>query len=119
MKVLVVDDSVFSQKTTIQTLKSIYPDAVYETANDGVEGIEVFATLLPDLVFMDLLMPKMSGQEAIRQLLEKYPTAKIIVLSADVQLAVRDEVLSAGAVAFINKPINVAKLKEIELLIEG
>lgn len=119
MKVLVVDDSKFSQKTTIQTLKSIYPDAVYETANDGVECIEVFATFLPDLVFMDLLMPKMSGQEAIRQLLEKYPTAKIIVLSADVQLAVRDEVLSAGALAFINKPINVSKLKEIELLIKG
>lgn len=64
-------------------------------------------------------MPKMGGQEAVQKILEQYPTAKIIVLSADVQLAVRNEVLSAGAVAFINKPINAAKLKEIELLIEG
>ncbi|MFJ6210108.1 response regulator [Lysinibacillus sp. NPDC092081] len=119
MKILVVDDSVFSQKTTKKTLKSIYPDAVYETANDGVECIQAFASFLPDLVFMDLLMPKMSGQEAIRQILEKYPTSKIIVLSADVQSAVRDEVLSAGALAFINKPINAEKLKEIEILIEG
>ncbi|KOY82109.1 response regulator [Lysinibacillus macroides] len=119
MKILVADDSMFSQKTTIKTLKSIYPGAVYETANDGFECIQVYAAFLPDLVFMDLLMPKMSGQEAIRQILERYPTAKIIVLSADIQLAVRAEVLSAGALAFINKPINAIKLKEIELLIEG
>lgn len=44
MKILVVDDSMFSQKTTIKTLKSIYPDAIYETANDG---LNVFKYLQP------------------------------------------------------------------------
>lgn len=118
MKILVVDDSAFSQKITIKTLKSIYPDAVYETADDGVECIEKYESFLPNLVFLDLLMPNMTGQEAIVKLLEKFPEAKVIVLSADVQATVREEVLAAGALKFINKPINVDKLDEIQSLIE-
>ncbi|GLC89645.1 response regulator [Lysinibacillus piscis] len=119
MKILIVDDSTFSQKTTIKALKTIYPDATYETADDGIEGIQLYGTFLPDYVFMDLLMPNMNGQEAIVHLLEKFPEAKIIVLSADVQAAVREEVLAAGAIKFINKPINADKLGEIKQLIEG
>ncbi|KYG91143.1 hypothetical protein A0U40_16395 [[Bacillus] sp. KCTC 13219] len=119
MKILVVDDSAFSQKVTIKTLKSIYPEAVYETADDGVECIEKYGTFLPDLVFMDLLMPNMTGQEAIVQLIGKFPDARIIVLSADVQLTVREEAIAAGALAFINKPINADKLVDIKPLIEG
>ncbi|MEC1177805.1 response regulator [Metasolibacillus meyeri] len=119
MKILVVDDSAFSQKITIKTLKTIYPNAIYETADDGVECIEKYGTFLPDLVFMDLLMPNMTGQEAIVQLIDKFPNARIIVLSADVQVTVREEALAAGALTFINKPINVDKLGEIKQLIEG
>ena len=63
-------------------------------------------------------MPNMTGQEAIVKLLEKFPEAKVIVLSADVQATVREEVLAAGALKFINKPINVDKLGEIQSLIE-
>ncbi|WP_313893969.1 response regulator [Psychrobacillus sp.] len=118
MKILVVDDSVFSQKTTIKILKTIYPDAEYVTANDGIEGIKAFEAIQPNLVFMDLLMPNMNGQDTIVHIISNYPDAKIIVLSADVQSTVREEVLSAGALQFINKPINSDKLKEIELLME-
>lgn len=119
MKILVVDDSAFSQKVTIKTVKMLYPEATYETADDGVESIEKYEKFLPDVVFMDLLMPNMTGQEAIVKLKEKFSDAKVVVLSADVQSAVKEEVLAAGALTFINKPINVDKLKEIQPLIEG
>lgn len=119
MKILVVDDSGFSQKMTLKVLKTIYPDAIYETGNDGVEGIEKYSSFLPDLVFMDLLMPNMTGQEAIVRIIEKHPDAKIIVLSADMQEKVREEVLASGAIEFIKKPINASKVEEIQSLIEG
>jgi CheY-like chemotaxis protein len=119
MKILVVDDSVFSQKITCNLMKGLLTDTEFIVAGDGEEGLEKYKAIQPDYLFVDLLMPKLDGKELIRLVKEIDSTAKIIVISADVQKNVREELEKADILAFINKPLNEDKAKLISALIKG
>lgn len=109
LKILVVDDSVFSQKVVANLLKNKMNDIEISFANDGEQGFIAYKELKPDYVFLDLLMPKINGQELI-YLLKKYDAdAKIFVVSADVQKNVKDEIDQYNILGFINKPFTEEK----------
>ena len=119
MKILVVDDSVFSQKITCNLMKGLLKDAEFIVAGDGEEGLEKYKAIQPDYLFVDLLMPKIDGKELIRLVKEINSAAKIIVISADVQKNVKEELEKSDILAFINKPLNEDKAKMISALIKG
>lgn len=110
--VLIVDDSVFSQKVTANLLKKAMPngDITISFASDGEEGLKKFRALRPDYMFIDLLMPKLNGVELIRAVQKEGGTG-IIVVTADIQKCVREEIESLNVVAFVNKPLNDEKMR--------
>jgi Response regulator containing CheY-like receiver domain and AraC-type DNA-binding domain len=109
IKVLIVDDSIFSQKTTESLLLKNLEDVEIYKASDGQEGFTKYTEILPDYVVLDLLMPKINGLELIKLINEYYGNAKIFVLSADVQKNIREEAEALNIMQFINKPFNQEK----------
>ena len=111
IKILIVDDSVFSQKVAAGFMKKHLEDSEIYFANDGLQGIEKYMEINPDYVFLDLLMPKVNGRELIKLIKEYDSAAKIFVVSADVQKNVREEIEACGVKSFINKPFNEEKVQ--------
>ncbi|WP_244834943.1 response regulator [Clostridium sp. BJN0001] len=74
-------------------------------------------TINPDYAFLDLLMPKLNGQELLKLIKEFNKDAKIFIVSADVQKSIRTEVEKNKIMGFINKPFNEEKAKLISEMI--
>ena len=110
-KVLIVEDAPFIREMIRDILESHDHEISGEAAN-GLEAIEKFKALKPDVVLMDILMPGMDGLSAIMKIIEIDPKAKIIVVSALVKEALRKEAMRAGAVDFVAKPFQVERLLE-------
>jgi len=109
-KILIVDDSPIARKM----LKSCLPkDQGYEfhEAGDGKEGSEKYTQISPDITFMDLTMPVMTGYEAIEEIMKNDKNALIIVVTADVQMKAIKRVLDLGAYMVLKKPL---KREEIQ-----
>lgn len=109
VKVLIVDDSIFSQKTTANLIGKFLDDVEIFFAKDGEEGFIKYKNIKSDYTFIDLLMPKINGKELLKLIKEFNNDAKVFVLSADVQKSVRAEMESYNVMAFINKPFNEEK----------
>ncbi|HEY8541635.1 MAG TPA: chemotaxis protein CheY [Pseudothermotoga sp.] len=110
-RVLIVDDAAFMR----MLLKDIITKAGYEVAGEaanGVEAVEKFKELKPDIVTMDITMPEMNGIDAIKKIREFAPDAKIIVCSAMGQQAMVIEAIQAGAKDFIVKPFQHSRVIE-------
>ena len=103
-KILIVDDSPIARKM----LKSCIPkDQGYEfhEACDGKDGYEKYQELKPDLTFMDLTMPVMTGYESIDAIVKHDNNALIIVVTADVQMTAITRVMESGAFMVLKKPL--------------
>lgn len=112
-KILIVDDSKFSQKITSSLIKQYLDDAEFEFASDGEEGLEKFKADHPDYIVVDLLMPKLRGGDLIEKIRQWDIDARIFVISADVQKRVRDVIEKMGVLSFINKPLDEEKAKKL------
>ncbi len=102
-RVLVIDDAEYAR----DILKKILVSGGYliaGEAGDGEAGVTEFSRTNPDIVIIDMIMPKMNGIEAIKAIKKIKPDAKIIVISADGQAAHIEEAVKAGALSYINKP---------------
>lgn len=113
LKLLIVDDSKFTQKVEGNLFKEVVPNLEIYFANDGKEGVQKYSEIHPDLTIVDLLMPNMTGMELLKEIKDIDKDAKMVVVSADVQEKVKQEAYDLGALAFVNKPINKAKIEEI------
>lgn len=111
IKILIVDDSIFSQKINANLIKKFLNKVEIFFANDGQDGFIKYKKIRPDYIFLDLLMPKLNGKELIRLIKNYDKDAKIIVISADVQKNVREEIDTYNILSFINKPFNESKAK--------
>jgi len=110
-KILIVDDAAFSRST----LKDLLVGAGYEVAGmarDGDEGIFLYEILRPDVVTMDLVMPRRDGLSAIHEIRRFDPDAQIVVCSALTHARVVREALLAGARDFIVKPYEPKRVIE-------
>ena len=119
MKVLICDDSMFARKKLNMTITGFGVKEVYE-ATDGEEAIAKYNQYKPDVVFMDIIMPKVTGIEALKQITEANPDAKIIMASSVGTQGHLKEALKAGATDFLQKPITDEDAKKIlENIAEG
>lgn len=119
VKVLIVDDSAFMRNALSNMLSSDPEIQIIGKARDGLEAVELVEKLRPDIVTMDVEMPRMDGITALKHIMEKNPVPVIMVSSLTVEGAkVTLDALDLGAVDFIPKnlsdlSINIVKIKEI------
>ncbi|WP_448375947.1 chemotaxis protein CheY [Fervidobacterium sp.] len=110
-RVLVVDDAAFMRMMLKDILTKGGHEVVGEAAN-GVEAVEKYKELKPDVVTMDITMPEMNGIDAIKEIRKFDPNATVIVCSAMGQQAMVIEAIQAGAKDFIVKPFQAARVIE-------
>ncbi len=104
IKVLVVDDSAFMRKLFSETINSDPGLNVVDTARHGVQALEKIPKLEPDIITLDIEMPKMDGLKTLRKIKKSHPELPVLMVSA---LNNRDTVMEAldlGAFDFIPKP---------------
>jgi two-component system chemotaxis response regulator CheY len=102
-RILVADDASFMRQIIREILESEGHEIVAE-ASDGMQAVEAFKRHQPDVVTMDIVMPRRSGIDAVRGIIALDPTARIVMCSALGQETLVTEALQAGAVDFIVKP---------------
>lgn len=104
MKVLLVDDAEFARMTLKRLLDDYGFNFQYAEASTGVEAIQMYRKILPDLVIMDINMPEMDGITSVREIMKIDTEAKIVMCSSMGYQKKIDEAIDAGALAFIVKP---------------
>ncbi|MCX7943108.1 MAG: response regulator [Deltaproteobacteria bacterium] len=102
-RVLIVDDAVFMRGLIRDAFSSPDFEVVGEASN-GIEGVEKFKELKPDIIIMDIVMPFKSGIEATREIRQLSGSVIIIMCSALGQETLVMEAIEAGANDFIVKP---------------
>ena len=118
-RILVADDASFMRQMIREIVETEGHEVVGE-ATDGVEAVDVYKKLQPDLVTMDIVMPRCSGIDAVRRILEIDATAKIVMCSALGQESLVNEALEAGASGFIVKPFKPqAVLETLDQVLKG
>jgi len=84
-------------------------DVVAE-ACDGIEAVEKFIAMKPDLVLLDLAMPKKDGLQVIKEIMNVDSTVKVILLTASGNLKTINECVQAGAASYVLKPFKFEEL---------
>ena len=103
LRVMIVDDHRIFRRALAQTLADDPDIEVVAEAGDGIEALARAADCLPDVVCMDISMPRLNGIETTRLLLQAQPQIKVIGLSAFVEQRLVQDMLAAGAVGYVNK----------------
>jgi len=110
--VLIADDAVFMRNMIKEVFN--HPDfEVVGEASNGLEAVEKYKDLKPDITTMDIVMPHKSGIESVRDIIKLNKDAKIIMCSALGQESLVMEAIEAGAADFIVKPFKAEKVLEI------
>ena len=102
--IMIADDSSYTRRTHRRILESD-GHMVHEAAS-GMAAIEGYFVHRPDLVLLDLTMEDMSGLDVLARLREMEPSARVVVVSADVQRSTAQIVADAGALRFLGKPVS-------------
>lgn len=105
VKILVVDDALF-MRTMLRGILEKGGHTVLGEAANGVEAVNQYRALQPELVLMDITMPELSGIEAVKAIKILDEGAKVIMCSAMGQQSMVLEAIQAGAKDFIVKPFN-------------
>ena len=106
--ILIIDDELGIRNT----LASVLEDEKYKvfTAEDALAGIETLKREIVDLVFLDVLLPKLGGIEALETIRKEWPAVEIVMISghANIDMAVR--AVKLGAFDFLEKPLSLEKI---------
>lgn len=112
LKVLIADDAGFVRELLINACHELGYKIVGE-ARDGQEVIDKAFALRPDVIVMDLVMPKFNGLEATEKILEKYPDIHIIACSSLDDETTINQASEKGCLAFLRKPFNKSSVKSV------
>ena len=118
-KILITDDSILARKQ-LKDIISTLGSPVFIEAVDGQDAINKYKESKPDLVFLDIVMPKKDGNAAIREIMEFDAEANIIIASSVGTQSQLKLALEAGAKDFIQKPLDKDQVvKVVSKFLEG
>ena len=115
IRVLVVDDSAFVRKVVTQMLARSPSIEVVGTARDGEDALDLTERLRPDVITLDLVMPRMNGVEFLRAQGKRRPVAVVVCSIAHESGEMAMEAFEAGAVDFVQKPTALATDRVYEI----
>jgi two-component system chemotaxis response regulator CheB len=110
-KVLIVEDSIVTQKLIMLNLEKRDNLEVIGFATNGIEAIMKTIELSPDVIVMDVCMPKMNGLDALKEI-KRLNNVPVIFLSTQVYM--QDELLNSGAVCFLEKNYENIKINLVD-----
>lgn len=110
-RVLIVDDTMFMRASIKQMLEKNGHEVAGEASN-GIEAVEAYVQVKPDVVLMDITMPDMDGLEALRLIKQKDSKAKVVMCTAMGQQAMVAKAVELGAQQFIVKPFQADRLMD-------
>jgi excisionase family DNA binding protein len=110
-RILIVDDDDALLGTLKDTLAGAFPEALVRTATDGYEGLVQVGAFHPDLLVLDVRMPRLDGFEVCRRLKARPDTASVRILAVTAYLdgGVRERILECGADDLMEKPFAIEK----------
>ncbi len=103
-RLIVADDAPFIREIVRHALEKAGSIILVGEAVDGVEAVELAMKARPDVILMDIIMPRKSGIEASKEILERLPGTRIIAFSTVDQETMVMRALEAGCVSFMEKP---------------
>lgn len=115
IRTLVVDDSAFVRKVVCQMLARSPEIEVVGTARDGVDALEMVERFKPDVVTLDLVMPRMNGVEFLREQATRHPVPVVLCSIAHETGEMALDAFEAGAVDFVRKPTALATERVYEI----
>jgi two-component system, chemotaxis family, chemotaxis protein CheY len=118
IRFLVVDDSVFARKNICKMVEAFGGEIAGE-AGDGYAAIAKYNDTHPDIVLMDITMPKMEGIEAVEHIVHDHPEACIVMVSS---VGYQENIVAAlqrGARHFVQKPVKAEVLYEVIKYVMG
>jgi two-component system chemotaxis response regulator CheY len=110
-RILICDDAIF-MRTMIADILTSGGYEIAGEAESGLQAVERYRALKPDLVTMDIVMPDMGGIDAVKAIVAEDPSARILMCSAMGQQALVVEAVQAGAKDFVVKPFQPARVLE-------
>ena len=117
LNIMIVDDSAIIIKKLKKIIEQLGHNVVAE-ANTGLQAILRYGKYNPDLVTMDITMPKMDGIEAVKQIKNEYEDALIVMVTSHGQEQIVINAIKAGAIGYILKPFKKDKIiEQIDIVI--
>ena len=108
-KILLVDDN-YLMRTLLRGILRSESCQVVGEAKNGLIALDLIERVLPDVVFLDVMMPEMDGLEALQNIKEKHPEIRVIMITGNPSVENVQESIQGGASGFIVKPFNTAKV---------
>lgn len=108
---LIVDDASYMRRLIGIMAKKGGHEVVGE-AQTGVQAVELYDQLKPDLVILDILMPDMNGLDVLKKIMTKDPKARILMCTASEQSTHVQDALNSGAAGYVVKPFTKESLNE-------
>ena len=105
-KILVVDDASFMRSVLKDIIKSNGLASEIFEAGDGIEGVKTYQKIKPDLVTMDVNMPRADGIQALRAILKIDPKAKVIMITSVEEKHIVQDAIKLGARDYVVKPFD-------------
>jgi CheY-like chemotaxis protein len=109
--VLIVDDAAFSRRMLRKYVEA--EGCVVLEATNGKEAMDKIHQHHLDYILTDLLMPEMDGFQLLQMLQEKSLSIPVVIISADIQDASRQQCVDLGAAGFMNKPVKEAEVRQM------
>jgi two-component system, cell cycle response regulator DivK len=119
-KILIVEDNEDNRELAVKVLRNKGFETV--TAVDGEEAIEKAVSEKPDLILLDISLPKLDGYEVAKRLksMEEFKEIPIVAFTAHAMKGDREKVIAAGFEGYISKPINIREFPDqVKLYIRG
>ena len=119
IRVLVADDSPTALRSVCEYLEFAGGFEIVGTASDGMNATDLISQKKPDLVLLDLSMPRVNGLEAVKQIRLSNPDLRVIIFSELFGLSLADECIRHGANAFVHKSrLPEGLLQEVDRLFD-
>ena len=106
VRVMIADDSEYVRGTLRVLLETAKHEVVAESV-DGIDTLEKFDFVKPDVLLLDVAMPKKDGMETLIDLMKYNPKPKVIMITAHDDMDLIENCIKTGALAFITKPFSI------------